>query len=84
MVCTISSLNAECKREGWADDGIGLNFFQPENETILNVGDGLGQCVLEAHAAYTALGDSLYGLEIGNEVNCKSHIRSKVTEGGYN
>jgi hypothetical protein len=51
---------------------IGLNFFQSENETLFNVGDGLDQCVLEAYAAYTALGESLYGFEIGNEVNCKS------------
>nr|AQW38601.1 beta-glucuronidase [Talaromyces pinophilus] len=47
----------------------GLNFFQSENETLFNVGDGLDQCVLEAYAAYTALGESLYGFEIGNEVN---------------
>lgn len=59
----------------WADE-IGLNFFNPENETLFDVGDGLDQCVLEAHAAYTALGDSLYGFEIGNEVNGKFHIRS--------
>lgn len=40
--------------------------------------------MLEAHAAYTALGDSLYGFEVGDEVNCKSHIGSNVMEGGYN
>ncbi|KAI0474603.1 hypothetical protein F4859DRAFT_481356 [Xylaria cf. heliscus] len=47
----------------------GLNFFNPENETLFNVGDGLAQCVLEANAAYKALGDSLYAFEIGNEVD---------------
>ncbi|KAI1752140.1 hypothetical protein F4782DRAFT_158599 [Xylaria castorea] len=47
----------------------GLNFFNPENETLFNVGDGLVQCVLEANAAYSALGDSLYAFEIGNEVD---------------
>ncbi|KAH8897390.1 hypothetical protein GQ53DRAFT_818660 [Thozetella sp. PMI_491] len=47
----------------------GLNFFNPKNETLFNVGDGLSQCVLEAHAAYTALRDSLYAFEIGNEVD---------------
>ncbi|KAI0547090.1 hypothetical protein F4679DRAFT_375269 [Xylaria curta] len=47
----------------------GLNFFNPENETLFNVGDGLAQCVLEANAAYSALGDSLYAFEIGNEVD---------------
>ncbi|KAI1740385.1 hypothetical protein F4680DRAFT_117700 [Xylaria scruposa] len=47
----------------------GLNFFNPENETLFNVGDGLAQCVLEANVAYSALGDSLYAFEIGNEVD---------------
>ncbi|KAI0972266.1 hypothetical protein F4678DRAFT_56120 [Xylaria arbuscula] len=47
----------------------GLNFFNPENETLFDVGDGLAQCVLEANAAYNALGDSLYAFEIGNEVD---------------
>ncbi|KAI8628284.1 glycoside hydrolase family 79 protein [Xylariaceae sp. FL1651] len=47
----------------------GLNFFNQVNETLFDVGDGLAQCVLEAHAAYTALGDSLYAFEIGNEVD---------------
>ncbi|KIM94392.1 glycoside hydrolase family 79 protein [Oidiodendron maius Zn] len=47
----------------------GLNFFNPANETLFNVGNGLSQCVLEANAAYTALGDSLYAFEIGNEVD---------------
>jgi len=50
----------------------GLNFFNPVNETLFNVGNGLDQCVLEAHAAYTALGDSLYAFEIGNEVDGNS------------
>ncbi|KUJ14858.1 uncharacterized protein LY89DRAFT_720313 [Mollisia scopiformis] len=47
----------------------GLNFFNPVNETLFNVGNGLDQCVLEAYAAHTALGDSLYAFEIGNEVD---------------
>ncbi|KAI2625213.1 glycoside hydrolase family 79 protein [Xylaria nigripes] len=47
----------------------GLNFFNEVNETLLDVGNGLHQCVLEAHTAYTALGDSLYAFEIGNEVD---------------
>ncbi|KAI3335233.1 hypothetical protein F4824DRAFT_465188 [Ustulina deusta] len=47
----------------------GLNFFNPENETLFDVDDGLAQCVLEANAAYDALGDSLYAFEIGNEVD---------------
>lgn len=47
----------------------GLNFFNPTNETLFNVGDGLDQCVLEANAAYNAIGDALYGFEIGNEVD---------------
>ncbi|RAK81712.1 glycosyl hydrolase family 79 C-terminal domain-containing protein [Aspergillus fijiensis CBS 313.89] len=47
----------------------GLNFFNAENETLFDVGDGLAQCVLEAHAAYHAIGDALYGFEIGNEVD---------------
>ncbi|KAI0187813.1 hypothetical protein EV127DRAFT_368742 [Xylaria flabelliformis] len=47
----------------------GLNFFNPKNETLFNVGDGLAQSVLEANAAYNALGDSLYAFEIGNEVD---------------
>lgn len=42
------------------------------NETLFNVGNGLEQCVLEAHAAYTALGNSLYAYEIGNEVDGES------------
>jgi hypothetical protein len=50
----------------------GLNFFNPVNETLFNVGNGLAQCVLEAYAAYTALGDSLYAFEIGNEVDGES------------
>ena len=33
------------------------------------MGDGLAQCILEANAAYDALGDSLYAFEIGNEVD---------------
>ncbi|PIG83921.1 putative glycoside hydrolase family 79 protein [Aspergillus arachidicola] len=47
----------------------GLNFFNPVNETYLEVGGGLDQCVLEAHAAHEAMGDSLYAFEIGNEVD---------------
>ncbi|KAI1431874.1 hypothetical protein GGR50DRAFT_35531 [Xylaria sp. CBS 124048] len=47
----------------------GLNFFNEVNETLFNVGHGLDQCLLEAHTAYTALGDSLYAFEIGNEVD---------------
>ncbi|RAH70498.1 glycosyl hydrolase family 79 C-terminal domain-containing protein [Aspergillus aculeatinus CBS 121060] len=47
----------------------GLNFFNAENETLFDVGDGLAQCVLEAHAAYHAIGDAFYGFEIGNEVD---------------
>ncbi|KAI1323042.1 hypothetical protein F5Y16DRAFT_415293 [Xylariaceae sp. FL0255] len=47
----------------------GLNFYNPENETLFDVGDGLAQCVLEASAVYNALGDSLYAFEIGNEVD---------------
>ncbi|KAI1820808.1 glycoside hydrolase family 79 protein [Xylaria intraflava] len=47
----------------------GLNFFNEVNETLFDVGDGLDQCVLEAHTAYTALGNSLYAFEIGNEVD---------------
>ncbi|PMD16271.1 glycoside hydrolase family 79 protein [Hyaloscypha hepaticicola] len=47
----------------------GLNFFNPVNETLFSVGNGLEQCVLEAHAAYASLGNSLYAFEIGNEVN---------------
>jgi hypothetical protein len=47
----------------------GLNFFNAVNETLFNVGNGLDQCILEAHTAYTGLGDSLYAFEIGNEVD---------------
>ncbi|KAI0406616.1 hypothetical protein F4802DRAFT_606064 [Xylaria palmicola] len=47
----------------------GLNFFNPVNETLFDVGDGLAQSVLEANAVYDALGDSLYTFEIGNEVD---------------
>ncbi|KAF7617386.1 hypothetical protein AFLA_005427 [Aspergillus flavus NRRL3357] len=47
----------------------GLNFFNPVNETYLEVGNGLDQCVLEANAAHKAMGDSLYAFEIGNEVD---------------
>lgn len=54
----------------WTDE-LGLNFFNPVNETLFDVGDGLSQCVLEAHAAYDSLGDSLYAFEIGNEVDGK-------------
>lgn len=50
----------------------GLNFFNPVNETYLEVGNGLDQCVLEANAAHNAMGDSLYLFEIGNEVDGKS------------
>jgi hypothetical protein len=50
----------------------GLNFFNPVNETLFSVGNGLEQCVLEAHAAYASLGTSLYAFEIGNEVNGES------------
>ncbi|OJJ46450.1 hypothetical protein ASPZODRAFT_2129467 [Penicilliopsis zonata CBS 506.65] len=46
----------------------GLNFYNPD-ETLFDIGDGLAQCVLEAHAAYTSLGDALYAFEIGNEVD---------------
>ncbi len=42
------------------------------NETLFSVGNGLEQCVLEAHAAYASLGNSLYAFEIGNEVNGES------------
>lgn len=42
------------------------------NETLFSGGDGLAQCVPEAKAAYTALGDSLYAFEIGNEVDDES------------
>ena len=52
----------------------GLNFFKPVNESLFNVGDGLAQCVLEANAAYRALGESLYAYEIGNEVDGKSNL----------
>ncbi|GKZ39607.1 hypothetical protein AbraIFM66950_000739, partial [Aspergillus brasiliensis] len=47
----------------------GLNFFNTVNETYDNIGNGLGQCVLEANAAYETMGDSLYAYEIGNEVD---------------
>ncbi|KAI0140536.1 hypothetical protein GGR57DRAFT_487880 [Xylariaceae sp. FL1272] len=47
----------------------GLNFYNPTNETLFDVGDGFDQCILEAAAAYDALGDSLYAFEIGNEVD---------------
>ncbi|KAI3317185.1 glycoside hydrolase family 79 protein [Xylariaceae sp. AK1471] len=47
----------------------GLNFFNEVNETLFDVGNGLDQCVLEAHAAYNALGESLHAFEIGNEVD---------------
>lgn len=57
----------------------GLNFFNPENETLFNVGDGLSQCVLEANAAYNAIGDALYGFEIGNEVDGESWKESRIT-----
>lgn len=50
----------------------GLNFFNAVNETLFDVDDGLAQCVLEANAAYQAVGDALYGFEIGNEVDCLS------------
>jgi hypothetical protein len=50
----------------------GLNFYNALGETLFNVGNGLAQCVLEAHAAYKALGKSLYAFEIGNEVDGKS------------
>jgi hypothetical protein len=46
-----------------------LNFFNPANETLFNVGNSLAQCELEAHSAHTALGDSLYAFEIENEVD---------------
>lgn len=51
------------------DATTGLNFFNPVNETLFDVGDGLAQAVLEAHAAYHAIGNSLHSFEIGNEVN---------------
>lgn len=53
---------------------LGLNFFNAMNETLFNVGNGLAQCVLEAQAAYNALGRSLYAYEIGNEVDGKSPL----------
>ena len=52
----------------------GLNFFNPVNETLFNVGNGLAQSILEANAAYTALGESLYAFEIGNEVDGMPHL----------
>ncbi|KAJ5727063.1 hypothetical protein N7493_004883 [Penicillium malachiteum] len=45
----------------------GLNFYNPENETLFDVGDGILQCVVEANAVYNAIGENLYGFEIGNE-----------------
>ncbi|KAJ3561063.1 hypothetical protein NPX13_g9090 [Xylaria arbuscula] len=65
-------LPAGTNHDEGANSGLGcagLNFFNPENETLFDVGDGLAQCVLEANAAYKALGDSLYAFEIGNEVD---------------
>ncbi|KAJ5716751.1 hypothetical protein N7488_002397 [Penicillium malachiteum] len=47
----------------------GLNFYNLDHETLFGVGDGLSQCVLEANAAYNAIGENLYGFEIGNEVD---------------
>jgi hypothetical protein len=47
----------------------GLNFFRAANETLFNIGDGLAQSVLEAHAAYSAIGRDLFAFEIGNEVD---------------
>lgn len=57
-------------------DRTGLNFYNPVNETLFDVGNGLEQCVLEANAAYTSIGDALYAFEIGNEVDGEPYISS--------
>ncbi len=53
----------------------GLNFFNPTNETLFNVGNGLDQCVLEASLAYKALGDfSMHSrLEMRSMVRIPTH-----------
>lgn len=46
----------------------GTSFYN-QNDSLCGGCDGLNETVTEAKNAYDAVGDALYGYEIGNEVD---------------